>query len=83
MTVTEFCLKHTQVGELIIFRKDGWISGSTWIAHEDLTWIAHEDLFAIPESFMNKIVKDDSWWELTVTTEHGDKVSVPCHVVDF
>lgn len=75
MTVKEFCLKHTQVGELIIFRDDGWISGSTWIDHEDL--------FAIPESFINKIVKGDSWQELTVTTEHGDKVSVPCHVVDF
>lgn len=75
MTVKEFCLRHTQVGELIVFRKDGWISGSTWIDHEDL--------FAIPESFINKIVKGDSWQELTVTTEHGDKVSVPCHVVDF
>ena len=52
MTVKEFCLKHTQVGELIVFREDGWISGSTWIDHEDL--------FAIPESFINKIVKGDS-----------------------
>lgn len=58
MTVEEFCLKHTQVGELIVFRKDGWISGSTWIDHEDL--------FAIPESFINKIVKGDSWQELTL-----------------
>lgn len=75
MTVKEFCLKHTQVGELIVFREDGWISGSTWIDHKYS--------FAIPESFINKIVKGDSWWGLTVTTEHGDKVSVPCHVVDL
>ena len=29
MTVREFCLKKTQVGELCVFRADGWIIGST------------------------------------------------------
>lgn len=36
MTVIEFCVKKTQVGELCVFRSDGWIIGSTWIDHEDL-----------------------------------------------
>lgn len=75
MTVREFCLKKTQVGELCVFRDDGWIVGSAWIDHEDL--------FTMSSSIKNKKVKSDEWGELAVTTEHGDKIQVPCHYIDF
>lgn len=75
MTVIEFCLKKTQVGELCVFRGDGWIIS--------ITWIDHEDLFTIDNEIMNKEVKSDEWGTLTITTEHGDKIGVPCHYIDF
>lgn len=75
MTVIKFCLKQTQVGELCVFRGDGWIIGATWIDHEDL--------FTIDNKIMNKEVKSDEWGTLTITTEHGDKIGVPCHYIDF
>lgn len=75
MTVREFCLKKTQVGELCVFRDDGWIVGSTWIDHEDL--------FTMSSRIKDKKVKSDEWGELAVTTEHGDKIQVPCHYIDF
>lgn len=30
-----------------------------------------------------KEVKSDEWGTLTITTEHGDKIDVPCHYIDF
>lgn len=75
MTVREFCLKKTQVGELCVFRDEGWIIGSTWIDHEDL--------FTMSNAISNKEVKSDEWGTLTVTTKHGDKIDVPCHYIDF
>lgn len=75
MTVREFCLYHTQVGELCVFRGGGWIIGATWIDHEDL--------FTISDYIKGKEVKKDEWGNLTVTTKHGDQVETPCHYIDF
>lgn len=75
MTIREFCLKHIQVGELMIFKENGWIIGSTYIDHEDM--------FTIPETIANKEVKSNSWQRIYLTTANGDKVSAPCHVIDF
>lgn len=75
MTVREFCLKKTQVGELCVFRECGWIIGSTWIDHEDL--------FTMSDYIKDKEVKSDEWGTLTITTEHGDEINVPCHYIDF
>lgn len=75
MTVGEFCLRKTQVGELCVFREDGWIIGSTWIDHEDL--------FTMSDNIRKKEVKSNEWGTLTITTEHGDKIGVPCHYIDF
>ena len=75
MTVRDFCLKKTQVGELCVFRDDGWIIGSTWIGHEDL--------FSMSDSVENEEVKSDEWGTLTVTTESENKIDVPCHYIDF
>lgn len=30
-----------------------------------------------------KKVKSDEWGALTITTEHGDKIQIPCHYIDF
>lgn len=75
MTVIEFCVKKTQVGELCVFRSGWWIIGSTWIDHEDL--------FTMDNEIRYKEVKSDEWGTLTITTEHGDKIDVPCHYIDF
>lgn len=75
MTVREFCLKKTQVSELCVFRKDGYIIGSTWIDYEDL--------FTISSSIKDKQVKSDEWGGLAIATEHGNEVIVPCHYIDF
>lgn len=75
MTVKEFCLKKTQVGELCVFRDCGYIIGSTWIDHEDL--------FTMNDVIRDKKVKSDEWDVLAITTEHGDKIYVPCHCIDF
>lgn len=75
MTIGEFCLHHTQVGELCVFRDAGYIVGSTWI---DI-----EDLFAIPDRIRNAEMKSHSWGTISITTEHGDKLGVPCHYIDF
>lgn len=75
MTVGEFCIENTQFGELCAFRKSGWIVGTTWINCEDL--------FTIPDSIKTKKVQKDEWGDLTVTTEHGDRITIPCHYIDF
>lgn len=75
MTVVQFCLTKTQVGELCVFRNDGYILGSTWIDNEDL--------FTINHIIRDKKVKSDEWGTLEITTEHGDKIQIPCHYIDF
>lgn len=75
MKVEKFCLTETQVGELCVFRDNGWIIGSTWIDHEDM--------FTIHNEIARKEMKSDEWGMLTITTEHGDKIQIPCHYIDF
>lgn len=36
MTIREFLLHHTNVGDVIVFRNSGWYEGITIIDHEDL-----------------------------------------------
>nr|DAI43958.1 MAG TPA: hypothetical protein [Caudoviricetes sp.] len=36
MKLSEFLLRHTNVGDLVIFLDDGWQIGCTIIDHEDL-----------------------------------------------
>ena len=75
MTVAEFCWHHTKVGELIVIRDSGYI--------RQCAWIDSEDIFMLSTSIATAIVKKDEWGELKITTEHGDKVSIPCHYVDI
>ena len=75
MTVGEFCLKKTQANELCVFRDSGWIIGTAWIDYEDL--------FVVYDNIRKKEVKSDEWGTLSVVTEYGDEVCVPCHYIDF
>ena len=36
MTIREFLLQHTTVGDVIVFRNSGWYEGITIIDYEDL-----------------------------------------------
>ena len=74
MTVREFCLKKTQVNELCAIRDSGWIIATVWVDHEDL--------FSIDKRVSEMEVKSDVWGTLSIVTEHGDKISVPCHYID-
>ena len=74
-TVREFCLKKTKIGELCVFRDNGYIVG--------ITYIDCEDICTISNSIIDKKVKSDKWGALTVTTKLGSKIDVPCHYIDF
>lgn len=74
ITVFEFCRLKTQVGELVIIRDCGYVSGSVWIDYEDL--------FQIPQRYVDSKVLSDEWGTIKCTTEHGDKVMVNCHYID-
>ena len=75
MTVRDFCLKKTQVNELCVIRDAGWIIATAWIDSEDL--------FAMNDKVANCEVKFDEWGRVTIKTEHGDKLEIPCHYIDI
>lgn len=75
MTVREFCMKETQVEELVVIRDYGYIVATVWI---DV-----EDIFSLSDELSQREVESAEWGLISVTTEHGDKISVPCHYVDM
>lgn len=75
MNVKEFLLRHTNVKELCVLRHGGYVIATVWIDYEDL--------FEIPPNIALKEVKGNEWGTLPIITEHGDKIAVPCHYIDF
>lgn len=75
MTLREFLLHETAVGELCIIRDQGWIISSYWI---DI-----EDLFLVHPKISIREVKNDSWGEIKVVNKFEQKTSVPCHYIDI
>lgn len=75
MTVREFLMTKTHTRELCVLRDSGYIVATAWIDYEDL--------FAIPQRIAKQEVKKDKWGTLTIETEHGDEVKIPCHYIDF
>ncbi len=75
MNVQEFLLRHTKVSELCVLRDSGYVVATAWIDCEDL--------FEIPHNIALKEVKGDEWGTLPIITEHGDKIQMPCHYIDF
>lgn len=74
MTVREFCMKKTQVNELVVIRDCGWIVATAWIDYEDI--------FRLPEKTSQLEVISDEWGTINVVTEHGDDISIPCHYIN-
>lgn len=70
ITVREFCLHHTQTGELIGIC-------TPWLVHT--VFIDCEDIFVIDNRYRNLKVKTDSWGTLTAVNQLGEKVKVPIH----
>lgn len=74
MTVYEFCKKHTQIHQLCVIRDSGWIV--------ETAWIDSEDMFRITELSAKAEVKKTEFGELSIETEHGDTVHIPCLYID-
>lgn len=74
MTVKDFCMKQTQVKELVVIRDCGWIVATAWIDYEDI--------FRLPKKTSRLEVISDEWGTIDVVTEHGDTISIPCHYVN-
>lgn len=76
MTVQQFLLHHTQVGELCVIRDGGWIVATAWI---DV-----EDLFAgyVGTGIRDRKVQSDSWGTIGVYDKNGQQTRVPCHYID-
>lgn len=75
MTLSDFCYGHTKVGELVVVRDAGYVVATAYIDAEDL--------FALNPQLAARQVAKDEWGRLEVTTEHGDRIAVPCHYVDL
>ena len=52
MTIEEFLLHHTNVGDVIVFRNSGWYEGITIIDSEDLF------IRLFDETFLNYEIKE-------------------------
>ena len=73
MTVGEFCLNETQVGELVAILVDGWIACTTWINAENL--------FILDTQIDCKHVVRAEWGYIKITDKNGENVEIPCHKV--
>lgn len=58
LTVQQFLLEKTQVGELCVIREGGWITGTVWIDCEDLF------LASLSEKITKLKVKSTEWGTL-------------------
>ena len=76
MTVQEFLLHHTQIGELCVIRDGGWIVATAWIDSEDL--------FAgnVAPGIRNLTIQSDSWGTIGVRDKNGQQTKIPCHYID-
>ena len=63
MTVREFLLYHTQIGELCVITLDGWIAATAYIDAEDL--------FTLDAGLRDATVVSDKRKDVTVTTNNG------------
>lgn len=75
MTLNNFLLKHTQVGELCVIRDAGYIIATVFIDAEDL--------FRIHDSIIKREVLSNEWGHLLTTTKCGNSFKVPCHYIDI
>lgn len=75
MTLTDFLLHATKIGELCVIRDQGYIIACAYIDHEDL--------FMLPATIAASKVVSDKWGTLNVTHEDGSATLTPCHFVNI
>ena len=75
MTLKEFLLKKTKVGELCIITDCGYKVGAVWIDHEDL-WLG-----SMHHTLLLHEVKEDCWGSLIVTGKDGIHDVAPAHYI--
>ena len=66
MTIKDFLLEHTKVGEVVVFRDGGWYTGLTMIDHEDLF------IHLFSSKFLDETVKKvehSQWFEINPGTQ--------------
>lgn len=76
MTVQDFLLRKTDVGELCVIRDCGWIVAVAYVDPEDLSTCA------INPRLLNRPVLQDKWDKLMVKTKDGYDDSVAAHFID-
>ena len=74
MTDYEFCRNKTQAHQLCVIRDSGGIV--------ETVWIDYEDIFRLSDESKKAEVKNTEFGELSIMTEHGDRVHVPCLYID-
>ena len=74
MTVSEFCHKCTEYGQLIIIRDKGTVKGSVWINERGTS--------LVPIQYSNEYVRNNEWGFINVARENGDFVDIPCKFID-
>lgn len=75
LTVRDFCMRKTKVGELVVIRDKGYIVACAWIDNEDL--------FAIHSEVNGAIVKSDEWGTIKIVDNRDYHYLAPCHYVDI
>lgn len=74
MTIQQFCMYKTKVGELVVIKDEGYIRGCVWIDHEDI--------FVVPENYRERRIVYDEWGTINIVDEKGTAMSIPCHYVE-
>lgn len=76
LTVLDFLLHKTQVGELCIIRDRGWISQAVYIDHEDLCVL-------VTPQYSTRTVMADSFENMVFTRDDGYKQTMQVHMIDI
>ena len=66
MTIKDFLLKHTEIGEVVVFKDSGWYTGLTRIDPEDLF------IHLFSSQFLDNTVKKvehNQWFEINPGTQ--------------
>ena len=64
MTLKEYLLKHTKVGDLCVIRIGGWIEGATYIDGEDLF------ISSLSSNLLEMDFKSSEWGTLETNAPH-------------
>lgn len=77
MTLSKFLLSKTEIHELCVITMNNWIKATVWIDSEDafLTYVNNE--------LLQREVKNDFWYDLSIVNENNAAIKVPAHFIDL